>query len=761
MASRKNSPKKSKKTTSGKGARQNKGKPSFSSPGSVVAHYEDAPRSSSVRVEKKQANKKADVAAKTSFETGSAPLFSRGWGILLCVLGGLLLGLSQPLLIESFGEKPILPDAAGWLALIGYVPFAVVVHRQGLKFTFWHATLTIWVQFSIVMWWLKVPIEVYTPLGGVVGWAAVFSLTWMGACMLAAALTVAKLISRRHGWDYGWVAAVCYCGVEFLRNHGFVGGFPWANIGNSLATVPVLLQSAALSGVYGLVLLVLLVNMGLGSFIADRMRGDTRVSSSSWLGLTTLLFSLVFGALWLGGAPEPAGFVKVGLLQGNAPRRYKDKRPKEKMKKVGERFRILQEQALAEGAEIVVWPEAVLPNQLTEETTHLRSTEMLPKKLREKKPRKGRKKKNAKAPKINVVTSPEILRAREKAMPPAAIVGATVSYKKEDPLTGKMVRNHSNSAMVTSRNLKIEGRFDKVHLVPFGEYVPWPLGNFVRRFVVGSSHVGDGFHVVNLPLESQKKGIKVAATICFEGVFPEITRTFAKQDADVFFNVTNDKWYGVSSMAYQHLRMYSLRAVESGRAIARVAITGISGWIDADGSLHDTTDFYKSAVVVANVPLHTRTPPYVVIGDVIPFLCAVFGVTLWMLILLGDGFLRRQRVRWQQIGGGIFLTALLGNLVWHYVLDDTFHERDSTLAFGFHLYFSLMGISLWSNRPWAISVLRWTFRVLLFIALLTTFFGATSSIVIMWVLVATGWFFMRRSRLNPELFSRTPGQGSV
>lgn|GEM_PF-288167 len=680
------------------------------------------------------------------------PLVSMRASLLWCVLGGVLLGLSQPLIIDSFGSAPLLPGVSGLLAFVGLIPFFVVSHGQSVKFTYWHSALTLFVQLVIILYWLHVPINVFTPLPAVVGWLAVFALSALIAAAGAAAFGVAQMVSRRWGWHFGLIGPICFAGLEFLRNHAIFGGFPWGNLGNSLATVPVMLQGAAVVGVYGLVLLIVLFNGGVGTFIAQRLRGDVGVPLVLKVAVAAVVVDVVFGVVWMQSLGTPERTVRVSLLQGNIEQGIKN-HDYQNHQFILERFHKLQQEAIDDGAEIVVWPEASLPADFTDKTTHLRDSRILPKDVRAPKERKRRRRKGQKAkppaqekPKESAAK----IAAREKAMPPAAIVGTTLRYKVIDPDTGKKRRKKANTALVVTNNLELVGRFDKVHLVPFGEYVPWPLKRVVRRLVPGLSSFGELQGPIDLDTGKQK--VKVAATVCYEGAFPELTRHFAQGDADLFFNVTNDAWYGVSSMAHQHLLMYAVRAVESGRSVARVANTGISAWIDAAGVVHDATQFYETTQVTADIPLYTRRPPYVWLGDVVPFLCLVFGVVAWMVCLLGDGFWRRRRGPVEQTAGGAMLLLVVGTLVWHYLLDDTFDERDATLTFVLYLYGSLMGVGMWGGRPWGITCQRWALRVTFVLTVISTFYGAWW----MWAITAVTYALVRHARMHPEHYQRPP-----
>jgi apolipoprotein N-acyltransferase len=165
----------------------------------------------------------------------------------------------------------------------------------------------------------------------------------------------------------------------------------------------------------------------------------------------------------------------------------------------------------------------------------------------------------------------------------------------------------------------IEGRFHKRHLVPFGEYVPWPFDAILERLVPGAGLLQPGLDTP--PVEIA--GARVAGLVCFEGIFPRYSRVFARAGATLLVNVVNDAWYGLSSAPHQHLAAYQLRAVETGRSVVRAANTGISAVILPDGRLRGASPLFEDSVVVEDAPLLAAPTPYLRAGEWLAWLCAV------------------------------------------------------------------------------------------------------------------------------------------
>jgi apolipoprotein N-acyltransferase len=181
----------------------------------------------------------------------------------------------------------------------------------------------------------------------------------------------------------------------------------------------------------------------------------------------------------------------------------------------------------------------------------------------------------------------------------------------------------------------IAGRYDKRHLVPFGEYIPLSssLLFFLDKFVVGIGDFipGTGPLTLTLPQPPNQEKVRFGVAICFEVIFPDLVRRIAKEGADFLVTITNDAWFGDSVAPYQHFGMVVLRAVENRVAFARAANTGISGFIAPDGRIVKTTPIFTQEAVTGMIPLRTTTTFYSEHGDVFAWGCVIIAATLlWM-----------------------------------------------------------------------------------------------------------------------------------
>ena len=179
-----------------------------------------------------------------------------------------------------------------------------------------------------------------------------------------------------------------------------------------------------------------------------------------------------------------------------------------------------------------------------------------------------------------------------------------------------------NSAFMLSAQGEVLGRSDKIHLVPFGEYVP--LGRylpFINKLVVGIGDFSPG--TVNpLPLGPNLVGVLV----CFEGIFPELARDYVREGSQLLINITNDAWFGRSSAPAQHLAMTRFRALENRIWVARAANTGISALIAPSGRLTLETPIFETLAVSGTVGLGAQPTIYTRFGDLLPVFCLLLGL---------------------------------------------------------------------------------------------------------------------------------------
>jgi apolipoprotein N-acyltransferase len=186
-----------------------------------------------------------------------------------------------------------------------------------------------------------------------------------------------------------------------------------------------------------------------------------------------------------------------------------------------------------------------------------------------------------------------------------------------------------NSAFLVSPEDKKVSRYDKVHLVPFGEYVPLkPFLPFVEKMVVGVGDFSPGKNFTLFAIPRARCGV----LICYEIIFPSLSRNYCKAGANFIVTITNDAWFARSSAPYQHFSMAVFRAVENRTAVVRAANSGISGIIEPTGYIQNQTPLFERTFCKGKIPVAFSSTFYSRYGDVGVGLC---GIVLLLFMLIG------------------------------------------------------------------------------------------------------------------------------
>ncbi len=446
---------------------------------------------------------------------------------------GLLLACSFPL-----------PDYTA-LAWFGLIPLVVVMRDRPFKSGFVAGL----VFFATTLYWLNIVMTTYGHLPLAVSFLLYLLLAGYLALFWGTATWAACRLKELRNYSYALTLPVLWVALEFLR--GFLlTGFPWAMLGYSQHAWLSMIQSADLFGVYGLSYLLILCNVVLGvSLLALRRKSVQTVPGKACL-VTALLLLLNFGyGQWclqqdLDGRAET---LQIALVQGNIPQDLKW-RPDNQLHTV-KTYRDLSLRADRSGAkDLIVWPEAAMPFYFQDGGQLAESVAKLP-----------------------VETGSSLL------------FGSPAYHRGLGGL------RYLNSAFLLSPTAQILGRSDKIHLVPFGEYVP--LGGFlpfVNKLVAGIGDYSPG-EINPLPIQGHHLGVLV----CYEVIFPELAREYVRQGSDLLVNITNDAWIGKSSAPWQHLAMARFRAIENRVWLARAANTGISAFVSPSGRIVQQSSLEK------------------------------------------------------------------------------------------------------------------------------------------------------------------------
>ena len=520
-------------------------------------------------------------------------MMSGGRLILFTILSGILSGLSQPFVISFLSEKELLnPLLAGFLAWISYIPMFYILKGVEPKKGFWLGLIGGIVYFSIVLYWLDIAMTVFGNMPQYLAIPALSLLIMYCALYWGLWGYVSTYISRSIGIDFSIVAPIVFVSLEFIRNY-LLSGFPWGNIAYSQYKNLVFIQIASLGGIYLVEYVILLINAVLERwfrFFFDRK--EKRPVRYSVVLLVILSFVYIYGlirASIVNTEMIDSQKIKASLLQGNIDQGIK-KRSSQYQGTILSNYLDLIERSKEFGPDIVIWPEAAFPLSLPDEMTSFANPDRL----------------------LNADTFPFV-----------QIVGVSTYYYSQ----GKRLLH--NGAFILDENLDVVGRYYKSHLVPFGEYVP--LGIPVEKFVSGVGTFVPGEEVKPVEVVHNGKSIKAGILICYEGIFPEISREQTRKGANILVNLTNDAWYGISSAPYQHLSMYVFRAIENGRYILRVANTGVTAFINPYGKITSQIEIFERAILNDEVSLIDGLTVYTIIGDVFAILCLLISAGLVVL----------------------------------------------------------------------------------------------------------------------------------
>ena len=489
---------------------------------------------------------------------------------ILAVVSGILLVFSHP----SFNLFP--------LAWVGLVPLLIAVksvsnaksalrigYISGLSF------------FAGLLYWIVLLYPFTNIFVTVLGYVA---LVAYAALYFAVFALVVHQLPRKSGISFIFPTALFWTGLEWIRSW-LLTGFPWGSMGYSQWNNHAVIQISSITGVYGVSFVVVVFNAAMAYLI---------ISSSNWRRATKsvafpiaiVALTFVYGAFCLSDSGNSVAHVKLALVPGNVSQAEKWK--SEHAPKIFRRYISLTEKTNAANPDIIVWPEtAIHPQILSGQAESYRQRLF------------------------------EMLREHQTYL----LAGAPV--READ-------KKFYNSVFLLSPAGEKLGSYSKMHLVPFGEYVPFSsaLPNFIQfeTFAPGKS-------INLLPLASIKDA-KVGIAICFESVFPNLFRKFVAKGADIMGILTNDAWFVGTTAPAQHLSAAPFRAVENRISVFRCANGGISCIIDPFGRIVSPTitPTQPDGVIVEDVPLknhqNSKKTLYTRYGDWFPILCLFVGLVL-------------------------------------------------------------------------------------------------------------------------------------
>ena len=386
-----------------------------------------------------------------------------------------------------------------------------------------------------------------------------------------------------------WISSL-WISLEYVRSN-FLTGFPWCLLGYTQYKQLYLIQIADMLGVYGISFLIVLINGYIFHLIKIQARRNFRfIASETFISLALLISVLFYGYHKIEKQEEEQGEkrqVRAVIVQGNIDQSLKWEPAYQK--KTMEIYSKLTRSTLSYKPDVILWPETAVPFFFQN----------------------------------NREFSPRIISLAKEAG--AVVIFGSPAYRRISGSTA-----YFNRAYLVAPDDSPIQYYDKVHLVPFGEYIPLKnVLSFINRLVpaAGDFQAGDDIHTLN------HKGLNFGLLICFESIFPELARQQSMGGADLLVNLTNDAWFGKTSAPHHHLSMAVMRAVENRRPLLRAANTGFSAVIQPQGKIVALSNLFKEETLKYSVhPIKNQLTFYTRYGDF--FVVSLALLTLIKIVLI-------------------------------------------------------------------------------------------------------------------------------
>ncbi|HZE20535.1 MAG TPA: apolipoprotein N-acyltransferase [Desulfobaccales bacterium] len=495
------------------------------------------------------------------------------WHFSAAILSGLLLAGAFPKWNQTY------------LLIFALVPLFWALKGKSLMSGFWLGLVAGLAHYVVLLYWIVYVTHVFGHLPLVLAIGIMLLLAGY-LSLYTAVWGLGVTWAEARGLSLLWWAPALWVALEFGQTY-IISGFPWELLGNGLYRYPLLLQLADITGVYGLSFLVVLVNVSLyllcfpprGRMLRFRQAAAVCLILAMWVG---------YGYYRLGAMAKLAAAspkIKVAVVQGNI--KQGEKWQKSMVETTLARYAELTRRV--KGAQLVVWPETAAP------FLYLRTPDL----------------------------AAQVQKIAKESQGYLLFGAPAVEMTSEG-------ERYFNRVYLLNPDGRTIGYYNKAHLVPFGEYVPlrhyFPF-SLIGKMVpmVGDFAEGPVGATVSLPEGA------IGPLVCYESIFPNLSRAEVANGAHLLINVTNDAWFGKTAAAYQHMDMAVLRAVENHVCLARAANTGISAFIDGSGHILWHSGIYVPEVQAIELAWLPGGSFYTRFGDVFAWACvSLCGLALFL-----------------------------------------------------------------------------------------------------------------------------------
>ena len=491
--------------------------------------------------------------------------------LLLALISGSLLFLSFP----KYGVGNV-----AWIALI---PLLLAVQKGSVKSALTAGFFTGLVFNVGIIYWIALVVVNYGYLPLAIGLVAMlFLAAYLSIYVALFAGGISYL--RGKGINQIIAAPLLWTCLEYIKSHLFTG-FPWENLAYSQYLNPKVIQIADITGIYGITFVIVLINAVFCNLLNCCMYG---YNGKSWkrpvieiTGALLLLMGIfIYGNLRISEVQAKlkiAPSLDIALIQGNIDQSIKWN-PQNQQETLTT-YKFLSNLKPASSSGLIVWPETAVPFYIQDMDARSRQVYQV---------------------------------AKDTGH---WLLFGSPSYLKEQNNT-----SYLNSAFLISPEGRISGRYDKVHLVPYGEYVPLrSVFPFIGKLAVGVGDFRGGEDYHPLAMNNHQIGV----LICYEAIFPEASRSYKNMGAELLVNITNDAWFGFSSAPYQHLSMTVFRAVENRLYLLRAANTGISAIVNPAGEIVAHSALFVRTSLLGKVRFIDTRTFYMAYGDAFVYLCLI------------------------------------------------------------------------------------------------------------------------------------------
>lgn len=453
-----------------------------------------------------------------------------------------------------------------WLAPVALTPLVVALGRAGtLKdcfFLSWTAGIVFW---AAVNYWIHFVMAVHGGLGSIGGFGVfvLFALL-RGLDFILFGLGAGLLLRGRLG-----LALVPAVWVAMERIPWFFN-YTWLTLGNAGIDIPWLARLAPVTGAYGISYVFALCGTALAMAILRR-------PAVQFIPLGLLLVVFAVPPLPDPGIPDRQAVALQPNLEED--KEYTSIQAETMQRRL--EYLSLDSAMRAPKPELILWPEVPAPVYYYDDPAFR-----------------------------------ERLNTLARTTQTHVLIGTVASNERGSPL---------NSALMIDPRGEAAGRYDKMFLVPFGEYIPFPFSGLVQKITNEIGDFAPGIRVAVFPLNGQKIG----GFICYESAFPELVRRFTAAGATVLANLSNDGYFGHSAARAQHLKLVQMRAVENARWVIRVTNDGVTASVDPNGKVREAYPLFKERAGRLSFRYSSELTPYVRYGDVFAWGCAaIAGVAL-------------------------------------------------------------------------------------------------------------------------------------